>query len=279
MRAILTSITFISIFLVSVSCSSGPRGPRTGTPAFFWAGARTSFTQGDHLKTIENLDRAMKSDEFKAQALPWSLVVTSGIARGYMDIADAYELGGKAAKTNSSVFRTQVIDNRRYARNAALQFAQSFRDFEISNKDEQIKLVFPFPPGTAAEPPRLSKITGGMVPDEATRDSIVREMLQRGVILETSRAVGAGDDATKAQTMFKGAEVTIPRAEFMLGMASVLYDQAQLFGPKKLDDPTKMRLFAEEAQDALKPLPDSKDVKGLNEKIQKSLKEVKLRLG
>jgi hypothetical protein len=78
--------------------------------------------------------------------------------------------------------------------------------------------------------------------------------------------------------MFKGAEVSIPRADFMFSMAEILYDQAQLFAPKKLDDPAKMRLFAEEALDALKPLPANKDAKGLNQRIEKSLKDAKSRM-
>jgi hypothetical protein len=278
MRATLTVLAAVALLACSLACSSGSRGPEPGTPAFFWSAAKTNFAQGDHLKVSENLDRVMKSADLRPQAIPWSLIVSSGLARGYMELADAYEEGAKAAKTNSSYFRTQMIDNRRYARNAALQFAQTFRVFEIENKDEQIKLVFPFPPGTAAEPPMLAKIRGGMIPDEAARATITRAMIERGVVLETSRAVGAGQDATKAQAMFKSGEVTVPRTSFLLGMAGALYDQALLFGPKKLDDPTKLQLFAEEALDALKPVPGGKDVKGLNDKIQKSLKEAKSRI-
>jgi len=36
------------------------------------------------------------SNEYTARAMPWSLLVTSGLASGYLDLADKYEAGAKA---------------------------------------------------------------------------------------------------------------------------------------------------------------------------------------
>jgi hypothetical protein len=271
MRATIILTTVVVILIFCVSCSSGPSGPAPGTPAFYWSLAKDNFAAGDILKANDNLDRAVKSPEYKAQGLPWSLVLASGLARGYQELADAYEKGGEAAKRGSGQFRVQMGDYRRHARGASLQFVEKFREFETSNKDEQVKLVFPFPSGSPSEPPMLTRVLGGSMPDDAVRDNIQKAMLQRALIYEASSAAGSPDDPTKEQAQFKAGEVSVPRAQFILAMANALYAQSQIFGPKKLDEPDKVRLFAETALDALKPVPQSKDVKTLNEKIQKSM--------
>ncbi len=274
--AVLAGITIL-ILSLCVSCSSGPKGPEPGTPAFYWSAAKENFASGDLLKANDNLDRAMKNADYKAQGLPWSLVLTSGLARGYRDLADAYETGAKAAKRNSGEFRRQIMELRRHARVAALQFAEKFREFQNSNKDEQVKLAFPFPSGSPSEPPMLAKITSGAMPDDPVVETVNKAMLQRAVIYEVSSAAGAPDDPTKAQSLFKNGEVAVPRPQFMLAMANALYAQSQIFGPKKLDEPDKVRFFAEAALEALKPVPQNKDVKTLNDKIQKSIKDMKSR--
>ncbi len=277
MRAAVVLAGTAVLLSVSLSCSSGSKGPEPGTPAFYWSAARENFTAGDLLKASDNLDRAMKSSEYKTQGLPWSLVLTSGLARGYQELADAYETGAKAAKRNPAEFRRQVMELRRHARVASLQFAEKFREFQNSNKDEQVKLAFPFPSGSPSEPPMLAKISAGAMPDDPVIDSVNRAMLQRALIYETSSAVGAPDDPTKAQALFKNGEAAVPRPQFMLAMANSLYAQSQLFGPKKLDEPDKMRFFAEAALEALRSMPQNKDVKALNDKIQKSIKDMKSR--
>ena len=51
------------------SCSSGPQPPQPGTPAFFWAAAKETYRAGDFLKTSENLQRILATDnEFSARA-------------------------------------------------------------------------------------------------------------------------------------------------------------------------------------------------------------------
>ncbi len=274
-ESFLKAIVLSLASLLIVSCSSGSNGPQPGTPGFYWIGARETFTQGDYLKTMDNLDRAMKGAEYTARARPWSLVVTSGLVRGYMDLADSYEIGAKAARTKSSAFRKQVMDLRRYARVTSLQYVENLRAFVKSNPEPQVTLAFPFPSGSAAEPPTLSKITSGLMPLQADVDVLQRAVLSRAVILQTSLAAGAGDDSAKAQEMFKAGEVKVPLNDFMYAMAQSLHDQAQLYGPKKLSEPDKVALFAEEAIGAMKGVPETKEIKTFNQKLQKVLKDAK----
>jgi hypothetical protein len=274
-KSIPATLILVTTSFFLASCSSGPKGPQPGTPGFYWAAARETFTQGDFLKTVDNLDRAMKGAEFAARARPFSLVLTSGLVRGYMDLADNFELGAKASRTNAAAFRRQVMDMRRYARAMSLQFAENFRAYEKSEPTGEIPLAFPFPSGSPAEPPAMAKVVQGIMPQPADLDVLQRAMLARAVIMQTALVTGSGDDSVKAQEMFKAGEVKVPRHVFMLGMAQALHDEAQLYGPKKLAEPDKMRIFAEEAIDAIKGVPDSKEAKSLNEKLQKVLKEAK----
>ncbi len=268
-------ISTLFIAFVCTSCSSGPSGPQPGTPAFYFGSARQTFSAGDFLKTEDNLERALKSADFAAQAQPWSLVVLAGLGHGYMEMADNFETGARANRTDPSFFRRQSSDYRRFARGIALQLTERYRDFEQSNKDAEIALAFPFPSGSQAIPPAMMKVVKGIAPQQPELDGMQRAELSRAMILEVSRAAGAGDDSSKAASLFKAGDVKVPRATFVLAMAEVLHDHAQLFGQKKLDEPEKMRMIAEEARDALKGVPESKDVKALNDKIEKTLKPLK----
>jgi hypothetical protein len=267
-------LTFFAISLMAVSCSSGPGGPEPGTPAFYWGSAKQSFSAGDYLKTSESLDRAMKSGELATQALPWSLVVTAGLVRGYAEIADDYELGARANRANPGPFRRQASDYRRFARGLTLQLAERIQTFQ-KTKGEQVALAFPFPNGTQASPPLLGKVVQGMAPPASEAEDALKLELARAMILTASDAVGAGEDSSKAQQMFKGGEVKVPRATFMVAMARALNEASILYGPKKLYEPDRAKMFAQMASDALKGAPDSKDVKALNERIQKTLKPLK----
>lgn len=265
----------VTLALFSVSCSSGPKPPEMGTPAFYWMAAKENWAAGDFMKTADNLDRAMRSSkEHDSEARPWSLVLTAGLAKGYIEMADAFELGSKTNKTNPAAFRKQMSDYRRMARGLALQMTERYRQFE-DVKDDPVALAFAYPSGTQATPILMTRVAAGMLPAAPDVESAQRAMLQRGVILAVSRAAGAGEDSSKAQQIFKSGEVKVPRSQFMLGLAYSLQELSELFGPKKLDEPEMRKVLAEEASHAIKGLPDSKEVKALNEKIQTALKPVK----
>jgi len=263
-----------SLFLIVLcGCASGPAAPEKGTPAFNWAAAKESFAAGDYLKTNDNLDRVLKVDsEFKPLAQTWGLVLSSGLAHGYMDAADSFEQGARANKASSAAFRKTVNDDRRFARGVVLQFAQRFQDFMKSGKDDPVRLAFPFPNGSSAPVGLLYKVSSGIMASPAEIEDGQKAVLQRAIILETSRATGSGDDATKARQMFSSGEAKVPRAGFVTAMAASLHDQAQLYGPMKLDEPDKMKMMCQQALDALKSVPETPRTKELSAKIDKTMK-------
>ncbi len=263
--------------LITLSgCSSRSNLPQPGTPAFYWQAARETFAAGDYTKTITALDSILDSDnEYTARALPWSLVLASGMASGYMAIADNYTFGARANRSDPSSFRTQASNNRAFANRLALHFAENFAKMD-QLKDANVALAFALPPGSAAEVVEFAKLGTGRVLLPAEVDSMQKRAIQRAVLLATCSAAGAPDDPAKtAQILSAPNNAQVPRATFMLAMAKALYDESQLYTHDKLDDPDKMTIFCQRAQDALKTVPESKDTKDLTAKIQKVLKKSK----
>jgi len=265
----------IAANLILFSCSSGPVAPQKGTPAFYWQAARESWARADYLKTVENLDNIVKTEnEFTAQARPWLLVVTSGMAKGYMEMADIFEGGARINKADPLTFRKTVSNARGSAGRLSMRFAEVFGDFQ-KTKDDPVPLAFAFPTGSPGMPPVLNKIGNGILPQAIEIDAAEKGSVQRAVLLNTCKAAGAPDDVAKVQGLFKAGEVKVPRAVFVTAMAAALHDEAQLFSRNKLDEPDKLKILCERAQEALKTLPETKEIKELGVKIQATLKKNK----
>jgi hypothetical protein len=257
--------------LILTSCS-GETGPQPGTPAFHWGAAKQTFTAGDYAKTLDNLDKIVATDnDFKLKAQPWLLVLSSGMARGYVDMANACENGGRANRRDAAAFRRNMNQYRGDANRLSLHFAETFANFQ-KNKDEYVTLAFGYPPGMPTPVLALDKIHNGTLPQPAELESTQNHVIGRRVLLTTCAAAGAPDDPAKTQDIMKSQEAKVPRAAFVMAMAIALYDQSQLYSRQKMDDPEKLKIFCTRAQEALKSIPESKQTKDLNDKIQKALK-------
>ena len=88
------------------------------------------------------------------------------------------------------------------------------------SKDAQIPLTFPFPGGSPADPPVLSQIEKGILPPAAGLDEAQSLALSRAIVLTAADAAGTADDSSKAAQMFKAGDLKVPRATFMMAMAS-----------------------------------------------------------
>jgi hypothetical protein len=115
----------------------------------------------------------------------------------------------------------------------------------------------------------------GLVLQASEVEKVARETLQRGVIQVACQIAGSPKDLEKAKAVFSGAETQVPRAQFVLAIASSLYDISDLFTPTKLDEPDKLKLICDEALEALGTIPQSKERKDLTDKLQKQLKKVR----
>jgi hypothetical protein len=261
-------------FLVLYSCS-GPVPPQPGTPGFYFLAAKETFAAGDYMKTIEHLDNLLLKDtgEYAARALPWSLILTSGMAAGHMETADAYEKGAKLNKADLLTFRRQMDLNRGQAGRLVLQFADRFEAFNKLTLDS-VPLAFGVPKGSAAEVPQLLRITTGAAPSAIDVETAEQRAIERNVILAACKAIGSPDDPAKAAQLLGAPDAKVPRATFELAMATSLFAMARLYAPDKLYDPEKMTILCQRAQNALKSVPESNDTKELTQEIVHALKQL-----
>jgi hypothetical protein len=266
----------VGFILMAASCSFGPQPPRPGTPEFLWSAAKTTYAAGDFPKANDNLSQLAKSDsEFTARAEPWSMVISAGMAQAYMDLADNFEAGAGANRANPTPFRRQVSVFRSQANAVVMQYAETVHKFLGDNKSDSIALEFGYPAGSAAVPGQLERVAKGMIVPDADIESLQKAMVQRGVLLSATRAVGAADDPAKALEIFKAGDVKAPRPIFLTATAKALIDEADLFSPKKLDQPARAAMLCDEAEAALKSIPESKQTKELMGRIAKIRKATK----
>ncbi len=274
-QRIIAALALLSAFLLCMSCSSGPAAPEKGTPGFYWQAAKETYAAGDYVQTLAHLDNIVTTDnDYTARALPWYLVMTAGMAGGYMEIADNYTIGARINKSDPASFRRIVSDSRGAANRLALQFAEDFGRLE-KLKDGPVTLAFAFPKGSGAPVSQFTKVTNGIALPPSEAETLQKRALERGVVLAVCRAAGAPDDAAKTAEIMKTGEAQIPRATFLMAMTRAMYEQSQLYAPTKLDQPQKMQILCERAQQALKGLPASKETKELGDKIETALKKKK----
>lgn len=266
----------IAIGLSATSCQSGPTAPQKGTPAFYWSAANETFAAQDYMRTIDHLEQLSRTEnEYTARAQPWRLVLSYGIAKGYIELADTFDSGAGANRTNPTPFRKQANTYRNYASQLALQFTQACRRFQKGSKDDTVTLDFKFPTGSAAEVPQMRKIASGLLLQQSEIEDIQKKHLDRAVVLATCRAAGAPDDTAKAQEMFKSGEAKVPRNVFVVAMATALLEQSDVFTRTKLDRPDRVTMLCNDALEAVKDLPPTKETKELMQKLQKSLKKAR----
>jgi hypothetical protein len=276
-RAVAIALSIVGLLAAATSCSSGPQPPQPGTPAFYWAAANETWRAGDVLKTDENLQRIIATDnEFSARARAWDAVISAGLTQAYIDLADTWEAGARANRNNPTPFRKQVSALRSQASASAIQFTEDIHKLIAVDKDPTILLAFAFPAGTVAQPAGLKRVAGGIIVQDSERDLLHAAMLQRGILLSVCRAVGSPDDAAATQEKLKTAEYRVPRDTFLLGIAKSMSDQSELFTGTKLDQPARLKLMSQEALKVIEAIPPTKETKSITDKIQARLKKANI---
>jgi hypothetical protein len=265
----------LALSLIAVSCAPGPEQPKVGTPAFYWNAAKTTYAAGDYSKVNDNLGEVIRSDnEYTARALPWRLVMLAGMTAGYSELAETWEAGSFANRENSSPFNKQQNLYRRQGGQLALQFAETLQKFEAA-KGKPAVMAFSFPTGSAAEIPQAKRASSGILLPEADIAVLEKRALERAVLLAACRAVGAPDDAAKAQQIFKSDTIQVEWPVLANALAAAAYDQSLLFARDHLDRPDRLEYFCKKALELLKDVAESKETRSLKAKIEKTLKTKK----
>ena len=270
----LTAIIALSFF--SSSCASGPAPPKPGTAAFSWQSAKESFEAGDTLKTVDHLDRVLRTDnEFVPDARVWRLVLGAGLADAYRELTEQFEYGGRANKANPTPFRRKAVDYRTLSERNATLLAELYANYEKSQPEGDVNIVFGYPPrGSFALPGAITKIAQGQIPTDGDIVTAQSGMLQRAVLASVCAAVGAPKDAAKAQQLLKEPPIKATRGAFEMAMAQALYDASTVFGPMKGSQPVRRLRLLDLAAEAIgKAQGDEKVMKELKQRIERDKKE------
>src|SRR5689334_21203136 len=127
----------IGLVILSCGCSSGPTPPQPGTPEFIWAAAKSTYAAGDFEKAKDNLAQLAKGESaYATRARGMALVLSAGIAQGYIDLADNFEAGARANRANPTPFHRRVNLFRSQASAAAMESAELLHEFQGSPKAE-----------------------------------------------------------------------------------------------------------------------------------------------
>jgi hypothetical protein len=244
------------------SCSTAPKKPKQGTPAFYWQAAVETLAKRDYLKTTEHLRRVIRSDnEYTQRAIPFRLAVSAGIAEAYLDLANEIHKGVKASKQPPAALRKSLMDHRLMAETRALEFTETLIAFNKAPKQDPVVLEFAFPPLGPSEPKELAQIQGGALPSPEVMALVAQRMVERGVPRAIQAAVGAPDDPAKARAAFQGGKAQVPREVFLRAMLQTLYKECGLFGRTALNKPDRLYIFATQGLEALKTMEENENNK------------------
>ncbi|MBS1859122.1 MAG: hypothetical protein JST11_27360 [Acidobacteria bacterium] len=232
-----------AIALLATSCSTTTVSAKAGSADYYWTAARTTYAAGDYAKTVENLDHVLDSPEYASRAIPWSLVLTTGMAAGYAEIAADYAKGARSADADA-VFHRKAAEYLNVA-NPLVLAAAHLVDKLAQQPSGSITLVFGRPRGSLAPPPVLYRIAAGQPVSPADAEAAPAVAVERNILLSASAAVGAPNDSAKASEILSHASTLTPRATFAKAMADMLEKASTIYSRDQLDYPDKLAMVAD----------------------------------
>jgi hypothetical protein len=246
------TVAICLVLALLTSCSgSSTASAKAETSGFYWSAARETYSSGDYMKTLDHLERLIDTDsEYAARALPWYLVLSSGVASGYMELADQYTAGAHANKAHAVAFRVKAMEYRANASRLALRFAQQV-DKVGRMPGGPIPLAFALPGGNAEPPSEFAAIAEGteLAPADAETAQVLA--IRHGVLMTACLAAGSKNDVAKAAEILGQQNATAQRATFAAAIAHMLDSESKLYSRNQLDDPAKLAIFHERAQSVL----------------------------
>ena len=277
--AVLLILSSLCAAFLLVSCSESQRGPAIGTPEWFWVAANDTHAAGNYEKAADHLENAADSENpWQERAAIWRFVLLDGLARGYMELAEAYQDGARKNQGNAPKLQNSIQQYQRDARRHTIDLVESLGTArKMMGTAQSIQLDFPLATGSAAESPTLGIVLGGTAPNEYQAIDAETQTVERGIILATTAAIGAGDDAAKTRTTFETPPVEVAPNIFFLCLATSLLDRSEVFDRDHLNEPDKRDVMLKFAGDFNKPAleGEDEDLKKQAEELQEKIEEAK----
>jgi hypothetical protein len=253
-----------------------------GTPEWYWAAAHETFEAADYTKTEEHLEQVVKSDlDVKQQAAVWRTLVLAGLARGYMELGDAYAETAENNPRMTAQVQNPIQEYRRTARRYAIELTESMSTLrKLIEGSENVSFDFAFPGGSYNVSPVLTQFKAGQSPPPNQLLDAERETLERGILIEASEMVGAGSDVNRARAMFDTRPVSVSSAEFLWALGDSTYSLSDLFEQKRLNEPQVRKVMLQTALDCIGPALEAQDKKRKEqaEKLKKEIEQQQVKL-
>jgi hypothetical protein len=237
-----TTVLVLLAVIGLASCSGPATTAKADHSEFYWAAARETYQAGDYTKTADHLERVIETDNaYTARAIPWYLVLTSGMAAGYMELADQYSAGARIKKADGLAFRRKATDYRTIASKLVLRFAQNtdkIGKVPLGN----LPLAFRLPKGNPANPALFAKIAAGIELEPADAQMAETLAVEHSVLMTACLAVGAPNDVAKTEEILGHPSPSAARDTFGKAIAQLLEKDAKLYSRDKLDEPQKLAI-------------------------------------
>jgi hypothetical protein len=274
------SLTLSVVLTVSVLLSGcgagGPQGPAPGTPEFNWLRAQDAYRAGDYSKAADLMADLSKTEHpYTDRAQASAAVLSLGLANAYMELADKLDDGGKRSP-NPAPFRRLSNQYRAQARAGAMKFTEVAHHVTASKREKQFVFVFDPPEAGFEDPQQYKKFSIGQLVPDAELGIIEKGLVKREILRNICQALNAPKDPQKARAAYQNGEAKVDSQTFLLMLADGLYSTAEMFGPKKLDQPHRVKLVYDEALEALAMVKDNKQAAELTKKIAQSRKKLNL---
>lgn len=247
-----------------------PEPPKPGSPEFVWKAAQAAYQKGDYVNAANLLsDLAMKENPHQQEAAPMALILTHGMTHAYLELSEKYATGAKRTRGPSAPFYKLISEYRSKASATGLRYAEVARKYTASMKEGDVTLAFDLPKGETNDPPQYKRIEAGQMLPPAEIPALEAQAIAHWALVSAANTVGARNKPDQAKEAFKDGKATVPATVYQPALAFSLFETAEMFGPKKLNQPNRVVLaLCQEAQKILGKVKPTKETTDLLKKIK-----------
>ena len=250
---------FIGLLLILSSCGGGTDSKKPvlmrNTPEFAYNEAKEAMSAIKIEKAISLTNDVMTRFPNSVQAQRariLRIVLLTGLAHGYGDLADAYLTGFEKGGKNAGQFRSTAFDFYRKKKNAILGFSDAC-DYMIQNYSDKADYVLEcdFPSKEVSMNRLIEEVKKGNLLDSEQLKIAEEQELREGVLVSLAMFLGAENDRNKAKKLLEEGSRPLDPAEFFVRVGEMFLDDQKLFGRKTLNEIQYYRLFYQKAQECL----------------------------
>lgn len=246
--------------------------------------AKIMFGLSDFDRSLEyatELAKANPSTEFTERGQVISVILMSGLAQGYKELAEGYRDGLEKLKNPSerSAYSSRRYDYYQYSKTRALQLAELSPRFLQAQEGDGVKdftVELPYP---EIEPPpsnqELDRVLEGMHLEDPEHTEAELKAIRMCMRRSLAGALGVEED--KVRATLESGSAKISNVAFYLFLARQLVEITGTFGPKGLrENRTRIAVcdradaVVEKALAILKANPDE-DLEKVATDIQKDI--------